>query len=399
MIKSYKKYKNNQVCFNKLNLNKKDDLIEIKTNELNIKDDEIDKIVNIITDKIKNKDDKLKKIKLSTIATILSIIFTFCCIISYLFPYKSKIINRFEFSKVSDFETQYGILKDKKELHKYSDEIIKINNWISNNNREKLVKIIDPSSFGYMLHGPPGTGKSLFVQALAYLINLKLKMIYLRKNMKLEEIDSITMYSDLSDIITRSKSKVEYLMITPSLINDKYVGESEKNVKQLFKELYDFNDPYTIRIVFFDECEAFFSKRSDKNSRSNSEVCVQTEFLTKISQHGENIKGVFLFAATNMPHLIDDAFKRRFGNKCEFEKPKLYSEIVDLIKSVLVELSEEKSDKYAKEVVHVFKNTSQAFITRTCKRYILRNEYGKAIKFDSKSCLKDVRNIQRNERI
>lgn len=124
--------------------------------------------------------------------------------------------------------------------------------------------------------GPPGTGKTMSAQVLANKLNLELFKI------------------DLSQIVS------------------KYVGETEKNLNEIFKEAKVSN-----AILFFDEADALFGKRSEVKSSNDRYSNLETSYLL---QKIEEYEGVSMLA-TNYLKNIDDAFIRRMKYIINFPFP------------------------------------------------------------------------------
>ncbi len=129
-----------------------------------------------------------------------------------------------------------------------------------------------------LFYGPPGTGKTMAVQVIAKELGLELYRV------------------DLSQMVS------------------KYIGETEKNISSLFDKARHMNI-----ILFFDEADAFFSKRSevkDANDRNaNGEVA---HLLQKLEEY----EGISILA-TNLKENMDDAFKRRIQFMVNFRLPSL----------------------------------------------------------------------------
>lgn len=85
---------------------------------------------------------------------------------------------------------------------------------------------------------------------------------------------------------------------------DKYVGESEKAVRQVFQRA-GASQPC---VVFFDELDALVPKRGGESSSGVSERVVN-QLLTELDGL-ESRREVFIIAATNRPELIDSAMLR-----------------------------------------------------------------------------------------
>jgi ATP-dependent 26S proteasome regulatory subunit len=127
-----------------------------------------------------------------------------------------------------------------------------------------------------LLYGAPGTGKSMCAQVIAHELNLELYRV------------------DLSKVI------------------DKYVGETEKSISMIFREAKKCNV-----VLFFDECDTLFAKRSDDGGSNQSSNNNKTALLL---QEVEAYDGVSVLA-TNYKHNIDPAFFRRMKYIVEFQFP------------------------------------------------------------------------------
>lgn len=127
-----------------------------------------------------------------------------------------------------------------------------------------------------LFYGPPGTGKTMAVQVIARELGLDVYRV------------------DLSRMVS------------------KYIGETEKHISDLFARAKQMNV-----ILFFDEADAFFSRRlevKDANDRNaNSEVA---HLLQKLEEYD----GVTILA-TNLKENMDDAFKRRIQFMVHFRLP------------------------------------------------------------------------------
>lgn len=127
-----------------------------------------------------------------------------------------------------------------------------------------------------LLFGAPGTGKSMCAQVIAHEMNLELYRV------------------DLSKVV------------------DKYVGETEKAISMIFREAKKCNV-----VLFFDECDTLFAKRSDDGGSNQSSNNNKTALLL---QEVEGYDGVSVLA-TNYKHNIDPAFFRRMKFIVEFQFP------------------------------------------------------------------------------
>lgn len=135
---------------------------------------------------------------------------------------------------------------------------------------------------GMLMYGAPGTGKTMFAEAIANAMNLPL------------------------------------FIVTPADIFKSYVGESEQAVKQIFQELDACPDG---AILFVDECESIFSRR-DKDTK-DYKAAVTTELLQRINGFGVDGSKRIMIAATNRPDVIDSAYLRykRFSHLIHVTPP------------------------------------------------------------------------------
>jgi hypothetical protein len=139
-----------------------------------------------------------------------------------------------------------------------------------------------PSGVVSLLYGYPGTGKTATVHEIA------------------------------------RRTKRDILQVDISNINDKWVGESEKRLKEVFNEYRKakkilVNTP----ILLFNEADALIGKRINvEHSVDQMRNNMQNIILEEL----EKFDGIF-FATTNLTENMDDAFSRRFLYKIEFTKP------------------------------------------------------------------------------
>lgn len=140
-------------------------------------------------------------------------------------------------------------------------------------------------SRGVLMFGPPGTGKTLLAKAAT---------------------------SELSD--------TAFFTATPGEIKGKYVGETEKRIRELFVCAGEFLERksrrYKSAVIFMDE---FDGLAADRESGPNAGDSVN-EFLQNMDGLKSNAK-VSVLAATNYPWSIDDAILRRFDTRVFVDLP------------------------------------------------------------------------------
>jgi SpoVK/Ycf46/Vps4 family AAA+-type ATPase len=127
-----------------------------------------------------------------------------------------------------------------------------------------------------ILAGPPGTGKTMVAQLLAQELGYDLYLI------------------ELAQIV------------------NKYIGETEKNLARVFDEAENSH-----AILFFDEADALFAKRTEVKSSNDRYANLEVNYLL---QRMEAYGGITLLA-TNLEQGIDEAFKRRVRFSIAFELP------------------------------------------------------------------------------
>jgi len=127
-----------------------------------------------------------------------------------------------------------------------------------------------------LLYGPSGTGKTLTVGLLGKEVN---KEVY---------------------------------KIDLSMVLSKYIGETEKNLEQIFAKAEDKG-----WILFFDEADSLFGKRTNVRDAHDKYANQEVSYLL---QRIEDYNGMVILA-TNMKNNIDDAFMRRFNSILKFTVP------------------------------------------------------------------------------
>lgn len=104
-------------------------------------------------------------------------------------------------------------------------------------------------------------------------------------------------------------------------LRDKYVGESEKNIKEVFVRYRTLCSNYEVMpILFFNEADAILGKRITIGGTNPSIEKMDNAMQNIILQEIEDLDGI-LIATTNLTCNLDSAFERRFIYKVEFNKP------------------------------------------------------------------------------
>lgn len=125
-----------------------------------------------------------------------------------------------------------------------------------------------------------------------------------------------------------------------------WVGESEKNVKQLFDTYRAIvNKSQVAPILLFNEADAIFGRRMEGVQRAVDKM--ENAIQNIILQEMETLEGIMI-ATTNLTSNLDNAFERRFLYKIEFEKPSLKAK-TEIWKSMIPELTTSDAQTIASE--------------------------------------------------
>lgn len=138
-----------------------------------------------------------------------------------------------------------------------------------------LKRILKPG-FRALFYGPPGTGKTLAATLLG------------------------------------KKNHMDVYRVDLSMIVSKYIGETEKNLAKVFDLAENRN-----WILFFDEADALFGKRTSTNTSNDRHANQEVAYLL---QRIEDFPGTVILA-TNLKSNIDGAFSRRFQSVIYFPMP------------------------------------------------------------------------------
>ncbi|MCC7567303.1 MAG: CDC48 family AAA ATPase [Methanoregulaceae archaeon] len=122
---------------------------------------------------------------------------------------------------------------------------------------------------GILLFGPPGTGKTLLAKAVA------------------------------------NESQVNFISVKGPELLSKWVGESEKGVREIFRKARQASPS----IIFFDEVDALVPKRGTYMGSSHVTESVVSQILTELDGL-EELKDVTVIGATNRPDMLDPALMR-----------------------------------------------------------------------------------------
>jgi len=152
-------------------------------------------------------------------------------------------------------------------------------------------------SKGVLLYGPPGCGKTMIAKAVASSLAEKVSK-------------------------TRGEKVTAYFLNVkgPELLN-KYVGETERKIREVFQKAKEKAADDVPVVIFFDEMDALFRTRGTGIS-SDVESTIVPQFLTEVDGV-EGLRNVVVIGASNRPDLIDPAILRpgRLDVKIRVDRP------------------------------------------------------------------------------
>lgn len=163
--------------------------------------------------------------------------------------------------------------------YRVENELEEINTWITSHRvimEEWRLSRYLKAGYRALFYGPPGTGKTLAATLLG------------------------------------KKNGMDVYRVDLSMIVSKFIGETEKNLARVFDMAENRN-----WILFFDEADALFGKRTSTNTSNDRHANQEIAYLL---QRIEDFPGMVILA-TNLKSNIDEAFSRRFQAVIYFPMP------------------------------------------------------------------------------
>jgi len=219
---------------------------------------------------------------------------------------------------------------------------------------------------GLLFFGPPGCGKTLLAAAIATEIN------------------------------------ADFFCVDAATVMDKWLGQSEKNVANLFQDARRASGSGRPAIIFIDEVDSLVGIRGDE---VGGEVRTRNQFLKEMDSISDKSdpSHVYVVGATNKPWALDEAFIRRFQKRIFVPLPNVEArtELVSIYSKDLITSGDVSTD----ELVHMTDGYSGSDI-----RDILQSAQIKVVRelFQSQKitersrpraiCMEDIREVLRKRR-
>lgn len=180
----------------------------------------------------------------------------------------SKITPRYSWTDLILPDEQVKMLREMVDTVRYRSQVL--DEW------QARKKLVSSNGITSLFVGSPGTGKTMAAEVMAGELEMDLYKI------------------DLSGLVS------------------KYIGETEKNLERVFSEADRSN-----AILFFDEADSIFGKRSEVKDARDRYANIEISYLL---QRMESYNGVTILA-TNLGSNLDEAFTRRLQFRVNFPDP------------------------------------------------------------------------------
>lgn len=193
-------------------------------------------------------------------------------------------------------------------------------------------KMLQPSR-GILLHGPPGTGKTMIARAIA------------------------------------AEANVPFISLGLSSLEDKYWGESSK----LIRATFSLSRKIQPCILFFDEIDGMMRRRSEFDQSST--YGFKTEFLTQMDGMSSTANdAVFVIGTTNNLQSLDDAIKRRMPKYFKVDLPNEAERIQILKLKMSDEVLDDNVLKWVGQVALQFSGSDLSELIRRAASFRLQEQ-------------------------
>jgi SpoVK/Ycf46/Vps4 family AAA+-type ATPase len=250
-------------------------------------------------------------------------------------------------------------LLDVRQSHRSLEELVlskvalsNIEDVLEENRRADILRTygLQPSS-KVLFFGPPGCGKTMAADVIAYELDLPLAIV---------RIDTLV---------------------------SSYLGETAANLRKVF----DFIEQNAV-VALFDEFDALGKERADNNEHGELRRVVNAVLQMMDSYRGKSL----LIAATNHEQILDSAVWRRFDDTLEFPLPS--AELLPQILQLKLRGVRREFEVDAPELAKMFKGLSPAdierIVRRAIKHMILRNQEFLAVKDLSQAKEREMRSAR-----
>ena len=190
-------------------------------------------------------------------------------------------------------------------------------------------------------------------------------------------------------------SGLDVLRIDLSILISKYIGETEKNLSQIFDRAENKN-----WILFFDEADALFGKRTQIEDAHDRYANQEISYLL---QRIENYNGLVILAS-NFQSNIDSSITRRFNSIVRFKKPGT-SERIQLWEKYIPSSAEAENQIIIQKIAKKYKLTGANIVNvvhyaalKATENNISKIEYEFIVKGIQKEYLKEGKRLRKKKK-
>lgn len=232
------------------------------------------------------------------------------------------INEKFYYQTGNDFTTISYFGKDEL-LDEFTNEWAKMTYLINKKPQAIVKKLFKAENMHSFFLGPPGTGKTQFIKKAIYVFDMKLRLLYSKKNKKISDKDLNLNRLSAKELgkLHKMQPRVKLFSLLPSDLSGNWFGRQEELLKYLFDDLTKIDNTYCANVLLIDEAEYLFPVRTDNISGYENSRSLLAEFLSQFNRLNDLQQPIFIVAITNMYDRIDPAIKRRLFNNIKFNMP------------------------------------------------------------------------------